>query len=221
MSVLVVTSTASDGSQKDRTNPKSHKVIDARQQFLRKHGFDIDKTVRLRVHFETEDFCRYIEVSQDNAGQGMRNDNVRPADAIITTDRDLALFLPVSDCIGAIIYDTVRRVLALAHLGRHSLEQRGGQRIIQHLQDQYGCSVENLQIWMTPAAGPDVYKIWALDNKGMKEVAHEQLAAAGIKPSQITDNTAETTSNPHYYSYSEFLKGNGEDKSHAIVAKIR
>lgn len=222
MSVLVVTSTVADGSMNDRTNPKSQKVVATRKKFLEKNGFDIKQTVRLRLHYEREDFCRYIEVDDSHRGQGMIDSNVRPADALITTTRELGLFLYVSDCIGAVIYDTVKQVLTLAHLGRHSLEQHGGQKIIEHLQQNYGCNIEDLQICLTAAAGKDVYKIWALNNKGMKEAALEQLERAGIKPAQISDDPANTTDDPNYYSYSEYLKGNlDKDGSHAVVAKIR
>lgn len=222
MSVLVAISTVADGSMLDRENPKSHKVVANRKAYLKSKGFDLQRSVRLRVHYETDDFCRYVSVDESYAGKGMQDANVRPADAIITTTRNLALFLPVADCIGAVIYDDVKRVLALAHLGRHSLEQLGGEKIIAHLATEYGSNPQNLRIWLSPAAGKDVYKIWALDNRGMKEAALEQLHNAGITAEQITDNTAETTSDENYFSYSEFLKGTrSSDGDHAIVAMIR
>lgn len=222
MSILVATSTVADGSMYERNNPKSHKAVANRKAYLASKGFDLHRSVRLRLHYETDDFCRYIEVDDSYAGKGMQDSNVRPADALITTTRNLALFLPVADCIGAVIYDEVKRVLALAHLGRHSLEQQGGEKIIAHLQETYGCEPQNLRIWLTPAAGKDVYKIWALEDKGMKEAAFEQLQNAGIASDQITDNAAETTSDENYFSYSEFLKGTRtSDGDHAIVAMIR
>lgn len=48
----------------------------------------------------------------------------------------------------------------------------------------------------------------------------QQLFA--IKPHDETDDAAETTSDQHYYSYSEYLKGHRKnDGDHAIVAIMR
>jgi copper oxidase (laccase) domain-containing protein len=194
-------------------------VIRNREALLQKYSLTPENTVRLRVHFETEDFCRYKLVSAKHSGQGMVDDNVVPADALITTEPNLALLLPVADCIGAVIYDETKSVLALAHLGRHSLEQYGGKKIIEHLVENFSVNIEDLHIWMTPAAGKEVYPIWKLDNKGMKEAAHEQFASAGIKQTQITDDATETTTSSDYFSYSDYLKGNrASDGDHAILA---
>jgi len=219
MGILTAISTLSDGSMLNRENKSDPEVIRNRENFLATHSITRNQTVRLRVHFETKDFCRYRTVSTQHAGQGMVDDNIVPADALITTDKNLALLLPVADCIGAVIYDPDHEVLALAHFGRHSLEQKGAEKIIKHLHDEYSSQAENLKIWMTPAAGKNVYPIWKLGGKGMKEAAFEQLASAGIQKSQIIDNPAETTSDPRYFSYSEFLKGHrANDGDHAIFA---
>ena len=112
-------------------------------------------------------------------------------------------------------------VLALAHLGRHNLEQGGGHKIIAHLSHHYHSNPAKLRITLTPAAGKNEYKIWALENIGMKEATFEQLASAGVLQANIIDAPIETTSSADYYSYSEFLKGNrDEDGDHAIVAMM-
>lgn len=219
MSVTIALSTVDDGSMYNRHDMFDRSVYDNRQRFIAAHGADMNDFVRLRVHFDTEDFCRYLEVGHGKRKAGMMGDDVEPADALITTQPGVGLFLPVADCIGAVIYDQERQVLALAHLGRHSLEQQGGTKIIRHLEKTYGCHIKDLQLWLTPAAGKDVYKIWKLDNKGMKEAAFEQFFAAGVTSDQITDNPAETTSDNRYYSYSEYLKdARADDGDHAIIA---
>ena len=196
-------------------------VIQNRSTFLKSTSASIDNTVRLGVSYDRENFCEYEEVTKMHAGFGMRGKDSVIADALVTKDPTLSLFLPVADCVGAAIYDPVRNIFALAHLGRHSLEQNGGTNIIKHLSDQYGSDPKDLKVWLTPAPGKDVYTIWALENKGMKEATFEQLFAAGILPQNITDNKAETDKDDNYYSYSEFLKGNKkEDGDHAIVISL-
>ena len=205
----------------NRNDPMDPAVIENRTTFLTAHSINIMKTTRAAVSFDRSDFCRYKAVTSENKGDGMINDIGEVLDAIITTDSNHALFLAVADCVGMTVFDETHHVLALAHLGRHNLEQDGGKKIIAHLTERYGSDPATLKIWLTPAPGKDVYPIWALDNKGMKEVTYEQLLGRGILKENITDNTVETNRDDNYFSYSEFLKGNRpEDGDHAMVAMM-
>ena len=90
---------------------------------------------------------------------------------------------------------------------------------MQYLTEHYGTDPSELLVWLTPAPNKETFPIWALDNKGMKEVTFEQLTAAGITLEHITDNPADTVTDLNYFSYSEFLKGNRtEDGDYALVA---
>lgn len=221
MNPIVAISTVSDGSMYNRNDIFDQSVINNREVFLKSHDISIDQTTRVRVNYDRDNFCRYITVDELYKGQGMRGDDVVIADALITTNPQHALFLPIADCVGAAIYDPAHGVLAIAHLGRHSLEQSGAYKIIAHLKETYASDPKDIKIWLTPAPGKDVYPIWALDNKGMKEVTFEQLKAAGIQLENIIDNPVETDKDPSYYSYSEFLKGHrSNDGDFAIAAMM-
>jgi copper oxidase (laccase) domain-containing protein len=221
MGIVVATSTVADGSLYNRTDPTDTTIIQNRRAFLSKYAISIEQSVRLKINFKTDDFCRYKAVNATHAGKGMQDDTSPLADAIITTERYLALFLPVADCIGAAIYDPEHGVLALAHLGRHSLQQHGAYKIIHHLIETYGTHPNKLQLWLTPAVSKAAYQIWKLDNKGMKEAAFEQFAEAGVEKFQIHDNPTGTDIDKSYYSYSEYLKGNRPvDGDHGIVAVL-
>jgi len=221
MGIITALSTVADGSMYNRQDMTDQDVIENRTKFLTAHDIAIAQTTRLHPSFDKQDFCIYREIDHIDQGLGMTDDTGVRADAIITTQPNHALFLPVADCVGASIYDPKHNVLTVAHLGRHNLEQGGAHKIITHLAHRYGSNPSDLQIQLTPAAGKREYQIWALENKGMKEATHEQLASAGILPSNITDSLVETTNNTDFYSYSEFLKGNrDQDGDHAIVAMI-
>jgi len=221
MLLITALSSVADGSMYNRHNAQDAAVIANRAAFLTSNAITIDQTTRLQPVFDKKDFCIYREVIDAEQGRGMTDDSGVIADAIITTQPYHALFLPVADCVGASIYDPEHGVLALAHLGRHNLEQGGGHKIITHLSRHYQSNPAKLHITLTPAAGKNEYKIWALENIGMKEATFEQLASAGVLQANIIDAPIETTSSADYYSYSEFLKGNrDEDGDHAIVAMM-
>lgn len=196
-------------------------IIDNRKKFLNKHAIAIEQTTRLRGNYDRSDYLRFIELDASFSDRGMTDTDIPITDAIVTTQTGHALFLPIADCIGAVLYDPKMRVLAVVHLGRHCLEQQGGQKIVAYLETEHGVDPKDVQVWLTPAPGKDAYPIWALDNKGMKEVAFEQLDAAGVLRRNITDNAAESDKDQNYFSYSEFLKGNrAEDGDYAVVAMM-
>lgn len=226
MSVTVVTSTVADGSMLNRYDYLDTPVIENRKAFFKKHDIPFENATRVNPTTHTRalvlhetDWLQYKETGLNERGDGMDNAAITIADALVTTEIGHALLLPIADCVGAVLYDPKHSVLAVAHLGRHSLEQNGAHEIVRYLAQKHESNPGDLQVWLTPAPSKANYPIWALDNKGMKEVTFEQLDAAGVLESNITDNTAESDTDTNYYSYSEFLKGNRtENGDYAIVA---
>ena len=226
--LTVAISTVADGSMFNRHDHHDERIITNRERWLAQHHITLDQTTRLDVNANQRDkelhetnWCQYKEVARTDKGHGMSGDDIFVADSIITRDLDHALFLPVADCVGAIFYDPTNKILMLSHLGRHSLEQQGGEKSVAHLVQHYGSDPTDILVWLTPAPSKESYPIWALDNKGMKEVMFEQLATAGIRKEHITDNPTETDKDPAYFSYSEYLQDRrAEDGDHAIVAMM-
>ncbi|MDB5161520.1 MAG: Protein of hypothetical function [Candidatus Saccharibacteria bacterium] len=226
--LTIAISTVADGSIYNRHNATDPEIIANREKFLSTLNISIDQTTRVNVNMlpratveDEQDYCRYIEVKETDKGKGMRSDDVFVSDALVTDQKNHALMLPVADCVGATFYDPIQEVLMVSHLGRHSLEQKGLIKSVQYLKEHYKTNPFDLQVWLTPAPGKDVYPIWALDNKGMKEVTFEQLAKAGVLKENITDNPADSTNDKNYFSYSEFLKGNRDiDGDHMMVAMM-
>ena len=228
--LIVATSRVSDGNMYNRNDMADPETIKNKEAFLARHGITMEQTTRLHISPLKRDkelgetnWCRYREVTEEEKGAGMRSasSDEMIADAIITRTNGHALMLPIADCIGTVFYDPIQHVLMLSHLGRQSLEQQGAINSVKHLVKSYGSNPADIKVWMTPSASKEVYPIWALDNKGMKEVAFEQLAAAGIAPENITDNPAETDKDPEYYSYTNLYNGRTDvDGDHMIIAMM-
>lgn len=222
MGIVIATSTVAEGSMFQNNDPANIAVIANRKKFLETYGISSDDTTRLKITYDTNNFCRYSEVTTANKSDGMYGGFDVPHDALVTRELNHALFLPVADCVSAAFYDPIHQILGLAHLGRHSLEQRGGQKFVTYLKDHYDCEPRDIRVWLGPAPAKAVYPIWALDNKGMKEVTFEQLREAGILAENIINNAAETNKDQNYFSHSEYLKGHRQtDGDHAMVAMMR
>ena len=206
----------------NRDDDHDQQVRENRAQWLRPLGINPHETYRVCLTYtDNDDYCRYREVLPGDAAADEYDAGNQRADALITTRVGQALFLPLADCIGAVLFDEAHGVLMLTHLGRHSLEQDGGVRSVQYLADRYGCRPEELTVWLSAGVGKGAYTIFALDNKGLKEVAFEQFARAGVKRAHINDTPHDTATDNRYYSHSEFLQGNKpDDGRHAVVAMM-
>ncbi len=193
-----------------------------RQAFLEKVGIDIRYTSLVGITYNTDDFAKYRIATSDDKAVGMLAPNMKNhVDALVVTQPNHALFLPIADCVGAILYDPAKRVLMVSHLGRHSAEQHGAQRSVEYLQQECGSRPQDLKIWLSPAVGKATYPLRKFDGRSLHEVLKEQLLAAGVDEKNIQLSLVDTATDPNYYSYSEYLKGNRTEPSRfAVVAMM-
>ncbi len=178
-------------------------------------------STRVKIGYESTNYCRYEEVTSSQKGDGMFDGSMVAADALVTRVPHHTLFLPLADCVGAVIYDPIQHILMLSHLGRHSLEQNGGFESVNFLVNHYRCNPGTLKAWLTPAPGQANYPLFAFGNRAFKDVVTDQLLSAGILTKNITDDSTDTTTDGRYFSHSEFLKGNRpEDGRYAVIASM-
>ena len=220
MSVRISVSTIKNGSMKS-PELDFHSVLTARTAFLQENNVDPADTTLVNLTYETDDFCRYETVTDEQKGDGITRSASIEADAAVVTRPGHALLLPLADCIGAVIHDPTTTILMLSHFGRHNLDQSGGTVCINYLVDKHGIDPKNLTVWLLPAAGKDYYPLYAFDNRSLHDVAIEQLIAAGIQPQNITASPVDSAADANYFSHSQFLKGNREtDGRFAIIAMM-
>lgn len=217
--VTIATSTATDGSMK-RSGDDAAAVDASRRRFLLEHGTSLEQSVLVQLDYDSDDFCRYSLVDASAAGEGMLRPG-RIADGLATRTSGLVLFLPLADCIGAVLYDPEHWALMLTHLGRHNLEQDGARRSVEFMVKAFGTNPRRLEIHFSPSAGKQNYPFFAFGNKSLAEVAVEQLRVAGVPRQTIQLSSVDTTTDQNYFSHSEFLKGNRvSDGRFAVMAKL-
>jgi copper oxidase (laccase) domain-containing protein len=221
MNAFVAISQAIDGNMYIPEEQDNADVVRTRSIWLAKQGIELANTTRVYITYDQGDFCRYRIVDESNKGEGMNAGDSETADALVTTTPNHALFLPVADCVATTLFDPEHGVLMVSHLGRHSLEQHGAEQSVAFLSEQFKTRPEALKVWLSPAPNKEMYPIHALDNKGMKETALEQLEDAGVLRVNIIDAPEDTATDNRYFSHSEFLKGNKlTDGRFAMVAMM-
>jgi copper oxidase (laccase) domain-containing protein len=220
-SVIAAISSKADGTMKFETGGEPA-IVKNRQAFLKSVGVDPKETTLVGVTYETEDFAKYRIVDEDEKGIGIENrDNVIAADALVTHNPRHALFLPLADCVGAVLYDEEHHALMVSHLGRHSTEMQGAKKSVEFLRNQYGTNVARLKVWLSPGVGKASYPLVSFHGQSLHEVIESQLEAAGVLRENIENGHIDTAESDDYYSHSQFLKGNGEHGRFAVIAMMR
>lgn len=199
-------SSIDDGNMKFGVGDESN-VTENRRHFLNEFGIDPSHTTRVTITYDTDDFAKYRIVTHHDKAVGMYdNDVVDYADALVVDRPNHALFLPIADCVGVILYDPSKQVLMVSHLGRHSVEVDGATKSVQYLVDHYGCDPAEVLVWLSPAVGGVTYPLKKFDGRSLHHVIKMQLAAVGISDSHIEASTVDTAHDANYFSHSEFLK---------------
>jgi copper oxidase (laccase) domain-containing protein len=217
----ILCSTVADGSMKARTDDHMDDVTHNREVFLTAHDIAIADTTLVRLVYEGTDYCRYATVSEASKGDGTVHHSTMTADAMVVTQPGHALFLPLADCVGAVLYDPTKGILMLSHLGRHNLEQFGATKSVGFLVNEHGVDPKNLTVWLSPAASKVFYPVYAFNNRSLHNVTAEQLLAAGVTHDKIETSPIDSAADPNYYSHSQFLKGNRPDDGRfAVVAMM-
>lgn len=215
--LTIACSTLDDGSM----TGSASEVLPRRQAFLARYGIDMASTTLVQLVYNGDDYCRYATLDDNNKGDGLIEPSRLVADAMVVTKPGHALFLPLADCIGAVIHDPTKNVLMLSHLGRHNLEQFGGTKSVEYLMSEHGVDPRDLTVWLSPAASKNYYPLYSLSNRSLHDVAIEQLTRAGVLPEHITASAIDSAANTQYYSHSQFLQGKRPDDGRfAVVAMM-
>lgn len=221
MALNIFVSKIKDGSMKSIHDDDVERVNQARTNFLMKNNINPADTTLVRLKYEVDDYKRYFVADDSYRGDGIVRESTVTCDAVVTLGFDHALFLPLADCVGAVLHDPVKNILMVSHLGRHNLEQFGGTACVDYLINNLSVDPTGLDVWLSPAAGKDYYPLFDFNNRSLHEVALEQLVNAGVLSANVEMSSIDSAGSDDYYSHSQFMKGAREsDGRFAIVASM-
>jgi YfiH family protein len=212
-------------------------VLANRRKFLLKTGIDLGQCATVRLKHED----RIFTVTENNAGAGMRDLESAPeADALITKEMGIGLFLMVADCAPALVYDPVKSVLALVHLGWRGVEEHLIQKVIMRMVRDYGSKIEDMEILIGPAIQKESYKFevppqkefpgWESyifkDSDNLYHVdflsyIKDQLLELKIKEGQFSVSSIDTFSSNEYFSHRRSELTGEKEGRFAVVAVMK
>lgn len=219
--IIAAVSSVDDGNMKFGRGDDAQ-TVQNRIKFFEKIDAKIDQATLVQITYDTDNFTRYATVDTHDWGSGMRtpqSDIV--ADALVAKTSGHALFLPLADCAGVILYDPTTQTLMLSHIGRHSAEVNGAKQSVDFLVKMHRINPTNVQVWIGPSVGKQTYPLQALDNASLNEVIMRQLQQAGVLEDNIEISTIDTATDLNYFSHSQYkAQKRPTDGRFAIVAAL-
>ena len=210
---ILAASKVSDGNMSFNWGP-ADEVVNNRQKFLAKHGLKPEDCVVMAV-----DHTDAVVVVDANNKPKTESDTVK-AEALITKEKGLALFLLTGDCLPIALHDPVKEVIALAHLGWKPTNLRLIVKVIKQLQQQFGSKPENILAFVGPGVKKESYVFkdpiqktlpgWApfltdllsgetqIDSVGYNKA---QMLEAGLLEQNITIDPTDTITSPDHFSH--------------------
>jgi copper oxidase (laccase) domain-containing protein len=181
---------------------------------LKQLGVTPKQTARVFVGYDRADFTRYF-LAERASDFAMFDENGVVSDGILTRQKGLAIFLPLADCLGAVLFDKRKNILMVVHAGRHNLAQNGLTLAVQFMSEQVGSNPADIAAWLSPSAGLANYQRPGFTKQSLQDAAIKQLLAAGVKMSSITASDIDTTTDPNYFSHSQ-----GDQQQRFAIAAV-
>jgi len=96
------------------------------------------------------------------------------ADAILTDQPGVTLFMRFADCVPVLLFDPVRRVVGLVHAGWPGTVKKTAASAVKVMQSRYGCRPQDILAGIGPSIGPHHYEV------GPEVVQQVQQAFGGL-----------------------------------------
>jgi len=85
---------------------------------------------------------------------GVNRSKVHHADALFTTEKNIAIAVTHADCQAAIFYDPAHEAIAVAHAGWRGSVQNIYAKLVEQLKNEVGTKPSDLLVCISPSLGP-------------------------------------------------------------------
>lgn len=198
--------------------------------FLQRHGYAMEQCVMMEV----EHGDRIAVVDASAAATTVTTE------ALITTARDIVLFLVTADCLPIVLCDAKRGVLALAHVGWKPTGLRLIEKVIAQMRDEAGAVPADVVAYIGPSIHGASYVVtevaqaadsgWApyLRKLSTGETSVDlhgynikQMLAQGVRAENIHIDHTDTVVSPKYFSHYRCVRTGEQEGRFATIAALR
>jgi YfiH family protein len=224
--LIYATSNKHDGNLSVRL--ESEEVVAPRREaFLSKHNVRAEDC----VYMETEHRDTVMHVGNAEKGK------LIPAEAFITKEIGLFLYLLTADCFPVSFYDSQQQVIALAHMGWRPTNLQLATKVIEEMKSVYNSKPQEIKISIGPGIHKESYTFKDHELKQTPEWKEfltelpngdtqidlignilQQIIQSGVPIENTTINPIDTATSSDYFShYRSVRTGEAEGRFATIV----
>lgn len=99
-------------------------------------------------------------VTKEDAGKGMiEESDIIGIDGLITKEKDIPLVTFYADCVPLFFYDPIKEVIAAAHSGWRGTKEKIGKKMVETMEEEFGCKKEDVVAVIGPSICQDCYEV--------------------------------------------------------------
>lgn len=197
---------------------EKEEVLKNRKDFFKKIKLPLERVVALEVMHGT----KIIEATIGLAGAGIfSSETAIRADAIVTKEKNLGLFLLTADCVPAVFYDPQNSVVCLAHISRKNMQLGFAQTIVSYLHKNHGVAPSSLRVYFGPSIQKESYIIPEFSN-GFDLVGETitQLTFKGVPKDNIFTDGKDTAVSDEFFSHYRDVRNKTPEGRFASVVML-
>lgn len=157
LSVTHGVSTRSLGNMKFGWKGDDKSVLRARQKFFDTLSVPLEQGVAMTQAHEGK--VAWVTKSQADEGMRSMSNAIQGVDALATQEKDLFLFGTFADCAPVMVYDSVQKVVGLAHTGWRGVIAGVIYNLVHIFNERANSYPHHLVAYVGPAIGVDHYLI--------------------------------------------------------------
>lgn len=231
----------SEGNMSFKWEKNKKEVIEHRKKFLNQLDIPLSSCVTMGLNHG----LKIALVGKADWGRGISGENYIEADALVTNEPNVFLFLLTADCLPLILYDPVKKVVALAHISYINTSDRFSTKVVEYLVAECGSEPNDIIAGIGPAIHKESYIFpsetirqkegqaseWEKyltdfpDGKTSVDIIgfnFEQLLEASVLEKNIEVSEIDTASNSNFFSHYRAKRITGEPEGRmAIVMGMR
>lgn len=134
------------------TKDNEEDVIENRKRFLRPFGINPDCVATVKqIHSD-----RIVKVDKDFKANPFleKIENCIEADALITNEKGIALFVNYADCVPLVFFDSKKDIISAVHAGWRGTLKGIGAKVVKEMISQFGSKAEDIIVGIGPSIGP-------------------------------------------------------------------
>jgi copper oxidase (laccase) domain-containing protein len=215
-------------------NAESETVVKNRQSFFGHIGITAPVYVPILCdHGETIRSVTHTDGVEVGVAGGVA------AEAVVTLEKNLPLFLLTADCQPMCFFDPVTETIALAHVSRVTLGKELPQKVVGFMSETFGVKPEDLLVYIgphirkesyafplplpavDPLLAPHIYEANRMAHIDLLGASIEALTTSGVASENISVSEIDTATSDNHFSYYRMKKENGETSARIATVLMR